>query len=261
MPCHSTPPHPIPSHPPMPTYRDASLLEPHVLVSDCRRTTCCAFVATAFSSPIPTLKNFGIFAAVVIILDYVLVMTFLCASVVVYHNYFENKPGFCCACCVVASPGSACDWWLCSPAKLGGCEVICSGQKETTTQKALAGGPETEQAAKPLYIRLFEDKFPFELVIKNKGTRAFSILIFLGILIPSIIGVTKVWCCGQNLHTHTCSLPLPLTPIRISISISIPTPISTHTHIHTQHTHTHTYTPTHPPTPTLTPTPHENHTT
>lgn len=38
-------------------------------------TTCAAFVATAASSPIPTLQNFGIFAAGVILIDYALVMS------------------------------------------------------------------------------------------------------------------------------------------------------------------------------------------
>merc|ERR1719421_598418 len=52
-------------------------------------TTASAFVATALSSPIPTLQNFGIFAAAVIIFDYTLVMTMLCSAVVIYHNSFE----------------------------------------------------------------------------------------------------------------------------------------------------------------------------
>ena len=52
-------------------------------------TTACAFVVTAMSSPLPTLQNFGVFAAFVILLDYALVMTLLCSSVVVYHNLFE----------------------------------------------------------------------------------------------------------------------------------------------------------------------------
>ena len=58
-------------------------------------TTCAAFVATAASSPIPTLQNFGIFAAAVIMIDYILVMTFLCSAVVIYHNMFEMKAGLC----------------------------------------------------------------------------------------------------------------------------------------------------------------------
>merc|ERR1719440_1980070 len=61
-------------------YRRAGMA---MLITSC--TTCAAFIATAASSPIPTLQNFGIFAALVIFFD-VLVMTFLCACVVFYHN-------------------------------------------------------------------------------------------------------------------------------------------------------------------------------
>ena len=46
-------------------------------------TTAAAFCATAITSPIPELQNFGIFAAVVILIDYALVMTFLCAVVII----------------------------------------------------------------------------------------------------------------------------------------------------------------------------------
>lgn len=104
-------------------------------------TTACAFVATSLTSPIPTLQVFGIYAAAVIILDYVLVMTFLCSSVVIYHNYFENKPPPCCVCCTCAAPGSRLDWWLCNSSQHGGCESFCDccgKPMETTTQKAMA---------------------------------------------------------------------------------------------------------------------------
>ena len=55
-------------------------------------TTCAAFVATAAASPIPTLQNFGIFCAVVILVDYALVMTFFTACVVRFtHRRFEPE--------------------------------------------------------------------------------------------------------------------------------------------------------------------------
>ena len=59
-------------------------------------TTCCAFLCTLIS-PIAGTRSFGIFAAFVILYDYVLVMTLFCTSVIIYHNRFENKP-FCCNC-------------------------------------------------------------------------------------------------------------------------------------------------------------------
>ena len=57
-------------------------------------TTCSAFLCTV-ASPIASTKSFGIFAALVIFFDYVLVMTLFCTSVVIYHNRFERQ-GYCC---------------------------------------------------------------------------------------------------------------------------------------------------------------------
>ena len=67
-------------------------------------TTCSAFLCTV-ASPIASTKSFGIFAALVILFDYILVMTLFCTSVVIYHNRFE-RPGCCCfgGCCSVIEP-------------------------------------------------------------------------------------------------------------------------------------------------------------
>merc|ERR1712085_34456 len=51
--------------------------------------------------------GFGIFAAVVILIDYVLVMTLFCTSVVIYHNRFENQAKFGCCCpCGLVTPSN-----------------------------------------------------------------------------------------------------------------------------------------------------------
>jgi len=158
-------------------------------------TTACAFVATALTSPIPTLQVFGIYAAAVIILDYVLVMTFLCSSVVIYHNYFENKPPPCCVCCTCAAPGSRLDWWLCNSSQHGGCESFCDccgKPMETTTQKAMAQVDAAQAQVKPLYVRLFEDIFPFNLIIKNPISRGLSIALFVVLFIPFLISTTQI---------------------------------------------------------------------
>lgn len=62
-------------------------------------TTCAAFLCTLIT-PLAGLKSFGIFAAVVIFIDYALVMTLFCTSVVIYHNRFEGRAnlGCCCPC-------------------------------------------------------------------------------------------------------------------------------------------------------------------
>lgn len=59
-------------------------------------TTCAAFLCTLIT-PLANVQTFGIFAALVVFVDYVLVMTMFCTAVVIYHNRFE-KPGCCCSC-------------------------------------------------------------------------------------------------------------------------------------------------------------------
>lgn len=64
-------------------------------------TTCAAFLCT-LTTPLPGLQSFGIFAALVIFVDYVLVMTMFCTAVVIYHNRYENNSK--CGCCVPCGP-------------------------------------------------------------------------------------------------------------------------------------------------------------
>ena len=63
-------------------------------------TTMAAFIATAFS-PLVEVQSFGIFAALVIWCDYLMIITWFTACVVIYHNYFETKATICCMpCCL-----------------------------------------------------------------------------------------------------------------------------------------------------------------
>jgi predicted RND superfamily exporter protein len=69
-------------------------------------TTCAAFLCTLIT-PLTSIQSFGIFAAVVIFMDYVLVMTLFCTAVVIYHDRFEDRGcwGCCCQCpCGVSDP-------------------------------------------------------------------------------------------------------------------------------------------------------------
>lgn len=59
-------------------------------------TTCSAFLCTIVS-PIAGTRSFGLFAALVILFDYILVMTLFCTAVIIYHDRFESKEG-CCNC-------------------------------------------------------------------------------------------------------------------------------------------------------------------
>lgn len=62
-------------------------------------TTCAAFLCTLIT-PLTSIQSFGIFAAVVIFVDYVLVMSLFCTAVVIYHNRYEDSAvwGCCCPC-------------------------------------------------------------------------------------------------------------------------------------------------------------------
>ena len=79
-------------------------------------TTCAVFFATA-TSPLLNIKSFGIYAAIVIFLDYIYVITWLPAATVLYNKWFENTglckcvlPGRHCVVvltCLAGAPASA----------------------------------------------------------------------------------------------------------------------------------------------------------
>ncbi|CAJ1934675.1 unnamed protein product [Cylindrotheca closterium] len=65
-------------------------------------TSATTSVAFAFSliSPLPSVQSFGLFTAMVICLDYVLVMSLFCTAVVIYHDRFEDRSQYgCCYPC------------------------------------------------------------------------------------------------------------------------------------------------------------------
>ncbi len=67
-------------------------------------TTCFAFLCTVIS-PLASTQSFGIFAALVILFDYILVMTLFCTAVIIYHDRLEDEKGLCsCFCCVKNEP-------------------------------------------------------------------------------------------------------------------------------------------------------------
>ena len=60
-------------------------------------TTCAAFLCCVLT-PIPGTQSFGIYAALVVAVDYLLVMTMFCSAVMVYSNHLEKPP--LCSCTV-----------------------------------------------------------------------------------------------------------------------------------------------------------------
>jgi len=151
------------------TYRRAGLA---MLITSF--TTAFAFYFAAIVSPIPTLQATCIFAGFVILIDYVLVMTWFTGFVVVYHNHLEMRPGLICSCC-----------------RPQGCEIMCdcSGKLDTTTTKAQKG--EAETTALPPLRKFFNDTFPFNTCIKPKGARFAILAVFAVALVPLLIGVFR----------------------------------------------------------------------
>jgi predicted RND superfamily exporter protein len=76
--------------------------------------TICAPFLCCLETPIAGTQSFGLFAALIIAIDYLLVMMLFCSAVMVYHNHFEMQP--LCGC----SLPSPC-WLL----KLGCCTEGC----------------------------------------------------------------------------------------------------------------------------------------
>lgn len=104
-------------------------------------TTCSAFLCTLLI-PISAVRAFGIFAAIVIFIDYVLVMTLYCTAVVIYHNKLE-KPG-------------------CCPCFTGGfCKTTDPSPTENAYQNAIASGTESVEetpATEEKVSAFFRDK-------------------------------------------------------------------------------------------------------
>jgi len=125
-------------------------------------TTCAAFVCTAVN-PLPNIQSFGIFSAFVIVADYVLVITWFPACVVLYHNYLESRP-----CCL-----------LCCRYK----EMLpCSLEMVTSTSKVASLGPE-EAPQKRMIERAISG--PFASLIGRFAP--FIVIVFLALLIPAWI--------------------------------------------------------------------------
>lgn len=58
-------------------------------------TTSAAFLATGFSSIMP-ISSFGIYAAILVPINYILVITFFPALLIIYEKKLKNS---CCCCC------------------------------------------------------------------------------------------------------------------------------------------------------------------
>lgn len=126
-------------------------------------TTMSAFVATSLS-PLVEVASFGIYAAMLIFFDYVLVITLLPSATILWHNHMALKPNICCACC-----------------QKDGCSRLCSKQKTTETEEASTGvelatiSNSTTEAVQPVADQEVEQAAPVpgRRVVKRRRVEVF----------------------------------------------------------------------------------------
>ena len=149
-------------------------------------TTCSAFLCTLIS-PIAGTRSFGIFAAFVILFDYVLVMSLFCTSVVIYHNRFESK-NWCCNCSF---------WRRCEP---------------TPTEIALEKRKNDEPKEVDRISRFFEDKLgPFILNGRNR--------LIVGIILIAWVAVSCVYTAKLEPTTSSEQFLDDDHPLQIGVNI------------------------------------------
>lgn len=122
-------------------------------------TTCSAFLCTV-ASPIASTKSFGIFASLVIFMDYALVMTCFCTAVVLYHDHFEESTV---TVCNDAQGAFGC-YDCCCPC----CCPCIPKLKETSTERAAKRGP-NDPVQQDKITEFY--KGPFTNFILNPGKR------------------------------------------------------------------------------------------
>jgi hypothetical protein len=146
-------------------------------------TTCAAFSATAFS-PLPDVQSFGIFSAIVIAVDYVLVITWFPCIVVLYHNSCEKRPF--CYCLQRWREMWCCDGHL-KDAGNGKWQWQMTKAMVTTTERGAAR--KTEEPAK---------EFLIERVLTTPMTRLLAkrplavVIFFLVFLVPVVITAAQI---------------------------------------------------------------------
>jgi predicted RND superfamily exporter protein len=136
-------------------------------------TTCAAFLCTCFS-PMAETRSFGIFAALVILWDYLLVMSLFCSAVIVYHDYFERDPlcsvPLCCGCCVQ--------------------DCNCSKQSPSPTEKILSSFHDNRVIPQDRVTSFFSG--PVTKFICGIKQRILVFICFLAWIIPAVVYVTKL---------------------------------------------------------------------
>ena len=125
-------------------------------------TTCGSFVIGA-SSPLPLVQSFCIFAAVVVLVDYLFCISFFAAAVLVYEEWMKGF-GYCCSCCGIETReagtclGPGCCW-----GGLRACLTCCG-----TSWKVMPKPPKAEDPPEPRAMEKFFAGPVFRLYMNHK---------------------------------------------------------------------------------------------
>jgi hypothetical protein len=134
-------------------------------------TTCLAFLSLVLT-PIPTIQTFGVFAALVIAINYLLCITMTLGAVMIFHNHFDRAAWQLVTC---HTPMGHCSWGV-------GCKhsYSCKPRPTTSTEHALrwigAGNPKPE----PLHETFFRARItPLVLDCRVRAALALTALAWL----------------------------------------------------------------------------------
>jgi hypothetical protein len=116
-------------------------------------TTACAFLAN-LASPLAPLQAFGIFAAIVVIMNYLIVVMWTPSALVLYHKFMKFLPY--CGCCVCSQLCCPADRYSVPPPPtwLPGCAAPndTTGEPSSNSVKANNGASEIELAPSPFPV-------------------------------------------------------------------------------------------------------------
>ncbi len=101
-------------------------------------TTFVAFVMTALS-PIPAIGAFGTLAAIMVLVNYLGIITFYSAFLLVWHKHFAHTCCRCCCCCCYCACCRCCK--CCDVLFADGCCFCCPGRPSAKVVAALEAGP------------------------------------------------------------------------------------------------------------------------
>jgi hypothetical protein len=147
-------------------------------------TTCGSFVI-GITIPLPAVRDFCVFAAVVVFVDFMFCISFFCSAMVVNEKFFKGKG--CCSFGKVNDAGKCLGPGMC----FGGCRALCTGCGNTWAICPKPTPPDAEPELKAL------EQFcsgPFHQFLAGVGGKVF--VVFWTVLV-----IASIVVCGTSLRT------------------------------------------------------------